>query len=108
MENKHTYKEYKFPDGEKIKCTVAFALLLKLRAHNKNIYEMLNNNLLYGVKDMADSALVLYGAYLCACLSGENGGIENAMTKEDFITKLDDDILDVMVFCNGLLNKKKN
>lgn len=108
MENKFTFKDYKLANGETIKCGVAFALLLKLRANNKRIYELVNNGLLYGVKDMADTAYIMYGAYLCACYAGENGGIDAALKEDEFIAMLDDDILDVMIFCNGLLNKKKN
>lgn len=107
MESKFTFKEYKFPDGETIKCTVAFAMLLKLRAHNKKIYEQMNNSLLMGVKDMTEAVYVLYGAYLCACYAGENGGEENIMGESAFIEKIDDDLMNVMILCGEFLNVKK-
>lgn len=108
MENKFTYKEYKFPNGETVKLTVAFFYLLKLRENNKRIYEKLNHGILHGVDEMIDAAYVLYGAYLCACYAGENGGKDNIMSESDFITALDDDVMDVMIAGNALLNKKKN
>lgn len=108
MENKHTYKEYKFPNGETIKCTVAFRFMIMLRERNEKIYERLNKGLLFGVKDFVDAIYVLYGAYLCACIAGENGGEAAIMGESEFIDKLDDDLLDVMILCNSLINKKKN
>ena len=108
MENKFTFKEYKFPNGETIKCTVCFAMLMKLRAKNKEIYDVVNNGLLYGVADMATSAELLYGAYLCACYAGENGGVDAALQKDEFIQNLDDDLVNVYALCVSLVNKKKN
>lgn len=108
MENKHTYTEYKLANGETIKCTVAFIHLLKLREQNKSIYKKLNDGLLNGVSEIAESVYILYGAYLCACYAGENGGAENAMSVSDFIAALDDDIMGVMEVCAGFISKKKN
>lgn len=109
MENKHTYKEYKFPNGATIKCTVAFRFLAMLRDKNKKIYERLNKGIMYGVADdVMEAAYVLYGAYLCACYAGENGGEENIMKESEFIDSLDNDILDVLAVCAELTDKKKN
>ena len=108
MDVKNTFKEYKFPNGETIKLTVAFYYLLKLRENNKKIYEKLNNGILNGVSEMIDAAYVLYGAYLCACYAGENGGKESIMNESDFIAALEDDVMDVMIAGNSLLSKKKN
>lgn len=108
MESKHTFKEYKFPNGEAIKCTVAFRFLITLRERNEKIYERLNKGLLLGVKELTEAVYVLYGAYLCACYAGANGGEENIMPESEFIDKLDDDLLDVMILCNDLISKKKN
>lgn len=106
MENKFTFKEYKFPNGETVKLTVAFCWLLKLRENNKRIYEKLNKGILNGVDEMIEAAYVLYGAYLCACYAGANG--DYIMSESDFIAALDDDVMDVMIAGNDLLNKKKN
>lgn len=108
MDNMHTYTEYTFPSGEKIKCTVAFKYLPKLREQNKRIYTKLNHALINGIEELLETAYILYGAYLCACFAGENGGIENAMSEADFVEKLDDDLINVMISCNAFLNKKKN
>lgn len=108
MENKFTFKEYKFPNGETIKCTVAFNFLIRLREANEKIYERVNKCLLLGVKELADAPYVLYGAYLCACYAGENGGAENIIPENEFIAALDDDLLDVYILCGSLMNKKKN
>lgn len=108
MENKLTFKEYKFPNGKTIKLTVAFFYILKLRENNKRIYERLNKAILNGVDEMIEAAYVLYGAYLCACYAGENGGKDNIMNESDFIEALEDDIYDVMIVGNSLLDKKKN
>lgn len=107
-EYKLTYKEYKLDNGETIKCGIAFVLLLKLRTHNKRVYEKLNNVIVNGLKDVTDAASALYGAYLCACCAGENGGIENAMSEDDFLVALGDDITGVAELCGSLLSKKKN
>lgn len=109
MGNKHTYTEYKLANGETIKCTVAFKYLLKLREQNKRIYKKLNDCIINGMgEDMAESALVLYGAYLCACYAGENGGAEKPITESDFVEMLDDDIVGVLTACLALISKKKN
>ena len=109
MENKHSYREYKFPNGETIKCTVAFKFLLKLREQNKRIYKKLNDGIVNGIgEDMLDSVLILYGAYICACYAGENGGADNIMSESDFVEKLDDDIVGVISVCLDLISKKKN
>lgn len=107
MASKFTFKEYKFPNGETVRLTVAFCFLLKLKENNKKIYEKLNNGILNGVSEMVDAAYVLYGAYLCACYAGENGGTENIMNESEFIAALEDDVLDVMIAGNELLSKKK-
>lgn len=108
MDNKFTFKEYKFPNGDTIKCTVAFKFLPKLRENYEAIFERLNKGLLLGVKELTEAPYVLYGAYICACYAGENGGEENIIPESDFIDMLDDDLLDVYVLCTALVNKKKN
>lgn len=108
MDAKHTYVEYTFPNGNTIKCTVAFRFLLKLRENNKKIYQKLNDGLLMGVKELADAAYILYGAYLCACYAGENGGEENITPENEFIEALEDDLIEVMLKCTEFINKKKN
>ena len=108
MENKHTYKEYTLSNGDTVKCTVAFKYLLELREKNKHIYKMVNDGLMHGVSDMADAAYILYGAYLCACYAGENGGADNAMSAADFVGALDDDLIGVLSVCSEFINKKKN
>ncbi len=108
MDNMHTYTEYTFPGGETIKCTVAFRFLPKLREHNKRIYTKLNHALINGVDELLETAYILYGSYLCACFAGENGGIENIMSEDDFINALEDDLISVMQTCNSFLNKRKN
>lgn len=109
MENKHTYREYKFPNGETIKCTVAFKFLLKLREQNKKIYKKLNDGILNGIgEDLMDSVSILYGAYICGCYAGENGGEESIMNESDFIEKIEDDIAGVFGACLDLISKKKN
>ena len=97
MENKFTFKEYKFPDGRMVKCTVAFNFLIQLREANEKIYERVNKCLLLGVKELADAPFVLYGAYLCACYAGENGGVENIIPENEFIDALDDDLTNVEI-----------
>lgn len=105
---KNTYTEYTFPNGQTIKCTVAFRFLLKLREKNKRIYQKMNDGLLMGVKELAESAYVLYGAYLCACYAGENGGEESIIPEGEFIGALEDDLVNVMIKCTEFINKKKN
>ena len=108
MENKHTYTEYSFPNGQTIKCTVAFKYLPKLREQNKRIYSKLNHGLINGIEELMETVYILDGAYLCACYAGENGGADNIMSEADFIDALEDDLMSVMVVCNSFLNKKKN
>ena len=109
MENKNTFREYKFPNGETIKCTVAFIHLLKLREQNKRIYKKLNDGIMNGIgEDMIEAVSILYGAYLCACYAGENGGdAANAMTEANFIEKVEDDVAGVLSVCFDLITKKK-
>lgn len=107
-EHKHTFVEYKFPNGESVKCTIAFRFLLKLKEQNKKIYERLNHCLINGMSELLDAAYVLYGAYLCGCYAGENGGNENIMEEMDFIDRLDGDAYNVMLTGSSLISKKKN
>ena len=65
MDNMHTYTEYTFPNGNTIKCTVAFRFLPKLREQNKRIYTKLNHALINGVEELLETAYILYGSYLC-------------------------------------------
>lgn len=104
----NTFVEYKFPNGNTIKCTVAFKFLLRLRSEYKSVYEALNEGLLYGTKEIFSAAMVLYGAYVCACYAGENGGTESIMTQTDFVDALEDDVMNVMVKCAELVSRKKN
>lgn len=108
MDNMHTYTEYTFPNGNTIKCTVAFRFLPKLKEQNKRIYTKLNHALINGVEELLDTAYILYGSYMCACYAGENGGAENIMSEADFMDALEDDMIAVMQTCNSFLNKKKN
>lgn len=109
MENKNTFREYKFPNGETIKCTVAFIYLLKLREQNKRIYKKLNDAIMNGIeKDMIEAVSILYGAYMCACYAGENNGEASIMTEADFFEKVEDDVAGVINACFDLITKKKN
>lgn len=109
MENKHTYREFKFPNGETIKCTIAFKFLLKLREQNKRVYKKLNDAILNGIgEDMIEAVSILYGAYMCACYAGENGGEEAIMSESDFFEKVEDDVVGVLNACFDLISKKKN
>ncbi len=105
---KNTFVTYRLADGQEIKCTVAFRYLLKLRENNKKIYQRLNDGLLNGIKEIAESAYILYGAYLCACYAGENGGEESILGETEFFDRLGDDFIGVMLKCTEFIERKKN
>ena len=104
---KNTMKEYTFTDGRVVKVTMTFMLLLSLRDYNKRLYEIANRVTLYGAKELYESAVFLYAAYVCACLAGENGGKDAIIPEKEFIDALEDDILGVMAASSALIAPKK-
>ena len=88
---------------------MAFKFLLKLREQNKKIYKKLNDSIMNGIgEDLFDSVSILYGAYICGCYAGENGGESAIMGESEFIEKIEDDVVGVFNACFDLINKKKN
>lgn len=104
---KCTMQELKLVDGSKIKLTLNFARLLKVKNHNKKLYEDYMTAL-KGGKDfdpIFDSLKVLYVAYLCA--DSDKLGTDEIMSEEEFIEMVPSDMELINTVAAGLIQPKK-
>lgn len=78
---KNTYQELELNDGTKVKLTLNFARLLRLKNKDPKFYDDLMRILQYKDFDVIfDTIRVLYAGYLCA--KGDNDEI---LTEEEFM-----------------------
>ena len=78
----NTIKKLQLNSGEEVELTLTFARLLKVKNHNKKLYEDFMSALKNKDFDIIfDSAKVLYVAYLC----GLNDNMKDALSEEEFL-----------------------
>ena len=78
---KNTYQELELIDGTKVKLTLNFARLLRIKNRDPKFYDDLMRILQYKDFDVIfDTIRVLYAGYLCA--KGEN---DEVLTEEQFM-----------------------
>lgn len=101
---KTNYIEYELENGEFITMTISMALLYKLRAKDKKIYEKVSKNLVAGPdkKDVIEVMEFLHGAYACANQD------EGYMSFEKFLEEMNQDYTYNVEKMQSLINPKKN
>lgn len=91
-------------DGGKIKLTLAYKYLYRLRSTNKQAYDDYNNVMTKGVKDEFDSISILYAAYLCQCIEDD---VSEPMSFDDFLDVLPFDRVVIAKTVGMLIAPKK-
>lgn len=101
-----TEKELILTNGETVKLTLNFELLLKIKNKYPDEYELFGNFVLFGQEkkdaDFFDLVQVVYTAYLCANIDDRE-----KLTKEEFIKLLPFDIKMITRLQQELLGFKK-
>ena len=85
MDAKNTFVEIVLADGEKVKATLTYYYLLKLKARDKDTFSRYNKVVMKGAEDEFDNIAVLYAAYMCAQIA--DGTEEDAMGEEEFVSR---------------------
>lgn len=103
MDNRisNTFVKFEFCDGSETEMTLAFYLLYKLRAKNKNLYERYMKIMSKQQTDEVETIVVLYTAYVCAHLD------EEVMSEEEFMILCGSDREKVMNAAYALTKPKK-
>ena len=100
----NTIKKLQLNSGEEVELTLTFARLLKVKNHNKKLYEDFMGALKNKDFDIIfDSAKVLYVAYLC----GLNDNMKDALSEEEFLEELPMDFTLINTIVAELINPKK-
>ena len=100
---KNTVQKLELNSGEVVELTLTFAKLLKVKNHNKKLYESFMNALKNKDFDpLLDSAKVVYVAYLCGL-----NDLENALSEEEFLEELPMDLTVINQIVAELINPKK-
>ena len=97
-----TRYEFEFYDGTTCQMTLAFIRLKMLSTKNKALYDRYNKIMAAGGKDEFDTLTVLYAAYCCANMDGEN-----LLTEDDFIEKCGCDRYALNEALQAMTNPKK-
>ena len=93
---------FEFYDGTACRMTLAFIRLKKLSSENKSLYERCQKVLAHGAKDEFDTLSVLYAAYVCANMGGDE-----IMTEDEFIEKCGSDRQAIMTALECMISPKK-
>lgn len=101
---KTNYVEYELENGEFVTMTISMALLYKLRAKNRKIYEKVSKNLVAGPdkKDVIEVVEFLHGSYVCANQDTE------CMSFERFMEEMNQDYQYNIEKMQELINPKKS
>lgn len=78
-----SYREIELQNGEKIKLTLNFAGLYKLRNKEPQLYEEYNGMIMDGIHDDLQNIRMIYIAYVCANLE-EHMGFEEFLESAPF------------------------
>lgn len=93
---------FEFYDGTTCQLTLSFIALKRLSSINRSLYERCQKVMAHGAKDEFDTLTVLYAAYHCANIGGEN-----LMTEDEFIEMCGWDRQNVMTALGALTSAKK-
>jgi hypothetical protein len=93
---------FEFEDGSTCQMCLSFIRLKRLASKNKSLYERHQKVMMNGSKDELDTLTVLYAAYVCANMDGDN-----LMTEDEFLEKCGSDRVIVNEALGALTNPKK-
>ena len=103
---KSTMLKMELMDGREVELTLNFARLLKVKNHNKKLYEEFMNALKNQDFDIIfDSMKVLYVAYLCA--NSSKLGTDEVLNEDDFLELMPMDLAEINTLVSELIQTKK-
>lgn len=99
--------EIEMSDGTKLKLTITWGLLIKLRALNKQLYSQFSHVVMAGAADDVLKMLdIVYCGYLCQYIE-DNGTITDALTQDEFIAVVPADVNAVTMAAMALISPKE-
>lgn len=99
--------EIEMSDGTKLKLTISWGLLIKLRALNKQLYSKFSGVVMAGAADDVLKMLdIVYCGYICQYIEN-NGTLADALTQDEFIAVAPADVEAVTMAAMELISPKK-
>lgn len=99
--------EIEMSDGTKLKLTITWGLLIKLRALNKQLYSQFSHVVMAGAADDVLKMLdIVYCGYLCQYIE-DNGTITDALARDEFIAVAPADVNAVTMAAMALISPKE-
>lgn len=99
--------EIEMSDGTKLKLTISWGLLIKLRALNKQLYSKFSGVVMAGAADDVLKMLdIVYCGYICQYIE-DNGTLADALTQDEFIAVAPADVEAVTMAAMELISPKK-
>lgn len=99
--------EIEMSDGTKLKLTITWGLLIKLRALNKQLYSQFSHVVMAGAADDVLKMLdIVYCGYLCQYIE-DNGTPAEALTQDEFIAVAPADVNAVTMAAMALISPKE-
>lgn len=99
--------EIEMSDGTKLKLTITWGLLIKLRALNKQLYSQFSHVVMAGAADDVLKMLdIVYCGYLCQYIE-DNGTLADALTQDEFIAVTPADVNAVTMAAMALISPKE-
>lgn len=99
--------EIEMSDGTKLKLTISWGLLIKLRALNKQLYSKFSGVVMAGAADDVLKMLdIVYCGYICQYIE-DNNTLADALTKDEFIAVAPADVEAVTMAAMELISPKK-
>ena len=99
--------EIEMSDGTKLKLTISWGLLIKLRALNKQLYSKFSGVVMAGAADDVLKMLdIVYCGYICQYIE-DNGPLADALTQDEFIAVAPADVEAVTMAAMELISPKK-
>ena len=99
--------EIEMSDGTKLKLTISWGLLTKLRALNKQLYSKFSGVVMAGAADDVLKMLdIVYCGYICQYIE-DNGTLADALTQDEFIAVAPADVEAVTMAAMELISPKK-
>lgn len=92
--------EYEMKDGSKVELSMNMAGIYELKQRDKEMYEVVNNVLMNGAKEITDILDVLYAAFVIA-------NPEKKMTKIEFLENANTAFIYNATTVNGMITRKK-
>lgn len=99
--------EIEMSDGTKLKLTISWGLLIRLRALNKQLYSKFSGVVMAGAADDVLKMLdIVYCGYICQYIE-DNNTLADALTQDEFIAVAPADVEAVTMAAMELISPKK-